>query len=259
MPQENLSKEIESFQGLWKGGYYEGDASDYLTRSAYGSFGYISILHAIYLRCIKPYINAETIALEIGPGHGAWTKTMLEAKEIWALDALSAEYNQFFEYLNHPKNVKYFQVKDFECRELPENHFDYMFSFGCLCHVSFEGISKYAENIFDKLKPGANCFWMIADKRKYAQFIKDADRFDVWNALAPKKGKFAVKRLFDIFSKATRPPFLTLDVFNEDSQGHWYDAGTERTCEMLEKVGYKIIEKDIGIIARDPMIHFIKP
>ena len=259
MPQDKLSEEIKSFQGLWKGGYYEGDASDYLSRSAYGSFGYVSVLHAIYLRCIKPYINAETVALEIGPGHGAWTKAMLDSKEIWTLDALSAEYNQFFEYLNYPKNVKYFQVEDFECRELPENYFNYMFSFGCLCHVSFEGISEYAANIFDKMQSGADCFWMIADKQKYARFIEDADKFDIWNALAPKKGKFALRQLFKTFSKATRPPFLTLDVFNEDSQGHWHDAGTERTCEMLEKVGYKIIEQDIGIIARDPMIYFVKP
>lgn len=259
MPQDNLSEEIESFKGLWKGGYYEGDPAAYMTRSAYGTFGYVSILHAIYLRCIKPYINAETIALEIGPGHGAWTKTMLEAKEVWALDALSAEYNRFFEYLNHPKNVKYFQVEDFECRELPENYFNYMFSFGCLCHISFEGISRYAANIFDKLQPGANCFWMVADKRKYAKFIEQADEFDVLYALSPKKGRFSTfRKVFESFSKAMRPPFLTLSVFDK-GQGCWHDAGVEQTCEMLEKVGYKIIESDIGLIARDPMIHFIKP
>ena len=38
---------------------------------------------------------------------------------------------------------------------LPEDYFNYMFSFGCLCHVSFEGISEYAENIFPKLQIGA--------------------------------------------------------------------------------------------------------
>jgi len=62
--------------------------------------------------------------------------------------------------------LKYFQVDDFSCSILPDNHFDYMFSFGCLCHVSLEGITAYAQNLFGKLKPGANCFWMIAD---YAQ------------------------------------------------------------------------------------------
>jgi len=259
MPQDKLVEEIESFDGLWEGGYYEGDPLPFLNKSTYGAFGYVSVLHAIYLRCIKPYINSQTIALEIGPGRGAWTKAMLESKEVWALDALSAEYNGFFEYLNHPKNVKYFQVKDFECRELPENYFNYMFSFGCLCHVSFEGISEYAANIFDKLQPNTPCFWMIADKRKYREFIENADKFDIWNALSPKSQKLSpLKYVFKTFSKSTRPPFLNLGVFDE-GQGHWHDAGVERTCEMLEKIGYKIVESDIGLLPRDPMIHFIKP
>ncbi len=64
MVQDKLSKEIKSFDGLWEGGYYEGNPLNYLGRSAYGSYGYISFLHAIYLRCIKPYINSETVALE---------------------------------------------------------------------------------------------------------------------------------------------------------------------------------------------------
>jgi len=259
MAQDNLSKEIKSFDGLWEGGYYEGNPLNYLGRSAYGSYGYISFLHAIYLRCIKPYINSETVALEIGPGRGAWTKAMLESKEVWVLDALSAEYNQFFEYLNHPKNVKYFQVEDFECRQLPENYFNYMFSFGCLCHVSFKGITEYATNIFDKLQPNTPCFWMIADKRKYNNFIEHSKEFNIWDALSPKRRKFApLKYIFNAFSKLARPTYMDLDVF-EEGQGHWHDAGVDRTCEMLEKIGYKIVEPDIGLIARDPMIHFIKP
>jgi len=259
MAQDKLSKEIKSFDGLWKGGYYEGNPLDYLSRSAYGNYGYVSFLHAIYLRCIKPYINSETVALEIGPGRGAWTKAMLESKEVWVLDALSAEYNGFFEYLNHPKNVKYLQVEDFECRQLPENYFNYMFSFGCLCHVSFEGITEYATNIFDKLQAGSNCFWMIADVQKYNDFIKNSEAFNIWSGLSPKrKHLLPLKYLFRTFSKTMQPLSLKSGDFG-DNQGHWYDAGAGRTCEMLEKIGYKIIESDVGLFPRDPMIHFIKP
>ncbi len=259
MSKPKLSEEIESFEGLWTGGYYEGNPLAPLSKSTYGIYGYVSILHAVYLRCIKPYINDKTVALEIGPGRGAWTKAMLDAKEVWALDALSAEYNQFFEYLNHPKNVKYFQVEDFECKQLPENHCNYMFSFGCLCHISFEGISAYAANIFDKLQSGSNCFWMIADKKKYGEFIERADDFDIWNALSPKRRNLApLKYVFRQFSKIARPQFMKVNEFAEN-QGQWYDAGTERVCAMLEKIGYKIVEPDINLLPRDPMIHFIKP
>ena len=259
MPQDKLTEEIKSFNGLWEGGYYEGDPLSPLSKSAYGIYGYMSILYATYLVCIKPYINSETVALEIGPGRGAWTKTMPGAKEVWVLDALSAEYNQFFEYLNHPKNVKYLQVEDFKCSQLPENNFNYMFSFGCLCHISFEGITEYATNIFSKLKENTHCFWMVADKKKYADFLENTGEYDVWQNLSPKRKSLTpVKYAFDAFSKVARPThLLTLDVFNE-GQGHWYDAGEERTCEMLEKIGYKVINSDVGTIPRDPIIHFMK-
>lgn len=259
MSENDLPDEIAGFKGLWKGGYYEGDPTVPLTRSSYRSFGYISILYATYLRCIKPYINADTTALEIGPGRGAWTKGMLSAKEVWVLDALSAEHNQFFEYLGHPENVKYIQVEDFWCRELPDNFFTYMFSFGCLCHISFEGITEYAVNLYSKLQPGSNCFWMVADKQKFDRYKANADDFDIWKRLAPSSSKFGpLKLLFDAFSKAARPAFLKVDPFTE-AEGGWHDAGTERTCDMLEKIGYQVIEKDVGTVPRDPIIHFIRP
>lgn len=260
MSKEKLSEEIRSFNGLWQGGYYEGNPLEPLAKSNYGNYGYISILHATYLRCVKPYIKAETTALEIGPGRGAWTKAMLGAKEVWALDALSAEYNRFFEYLNHPKNVRYLQVKDFECRELPENHFDYMFSFGCLCHISFDGIGAYAKNIFPKLKSGAECFWLVADKRKYNEYVANAERFDIWQGLAPqRKSMTPVKIVFETLSKATKPNFVKIDPFANGEQGQWYDAGAERTAEMLELVGYKVLDSDVGTVPRDPILHFVKP
>lgn len=261
MAQEYISSEIAEFEGLWEGGYHEGNPMVPVTKSSYQTYGYISILYATYLRCIRPYINPDTTAVEIGPGRGTWTEALLGAKEIWVLDALSAEHNGFFEYLKHPENVKYFQVEDFECRDLPDNYFNYMFSFGCLCHVSFDGITQYAENMFGKLKPGANCFWMVADKKKYDRFKKYADHYDIWKQLAPRKNKkLAIFRpFFDTFSRLLKPEFMEKDDFEVKQQGHWHDAGAERTCEMLESKGYKIIEQDVGTIARDPIIHFMKP
>ncbi len=55
-----------------------------------------------------------------------------------------------------------------------------------------------------------------------------------------------------------QPSFLKIDDFG-DAQGHWYDAGTKRTSEMLEKIGYKVLDSDVGTIPRDPIIHFVKP
>lgn len=258
---EKLADEIRSFYQLWKGGYYEADPLEPLRRSSYGQIGYMSIIHATYLVCIKPYIHPETIALEIGPGRGAWTKTMLSAKEVWALDALPEEHNRFFEYLRYPLNVKYIQVQDFEARELPDDYFTYMFSFGCLCHISFEGIRSYAENIFPKLKKHAHCFWMIADYDQYNLVSGDLNRYSIWLNAVPKTKRYIwLKWLAKLFVKyGDRVSRIAPDADELPSPGRWFNAGLERTCTMLDEVGYQVIDPDVGSALRDPTIHFIKP
>jgi hypothetical protein len=256
---DRLKGELESFQKLWQGGYFEGQPLDPLGPSAYAQLGFISILHATYLRCIKPYVTSRTIALELGPGRGAWTKCLLPAKEVYALDALSAEHNGFFQYLGSsgikPQNVKYFQVHDFLCKDLPENHFDFLFSHGCLCHVSFDGIRQYARNINPKLRSGSNCFWMIADYEKYNAAYAN---LSIWNALdkaVPPQGKPLVAQLKQMMDKVHH---ISLGEDDVPSPGRWYHAGTRRTCEMLQEVGYEIVDPDVGTNLRDPIIHFRK-
>jgi len=264
-----LSEELQSNQDIWGDGYYEGDPLSPLSESHYKQIGFLSILHATYLRCIKPYINQNTIALEIGPGRGAWTKTMLPSKEVWALDARSEKENRFFEYLGNPSNVKYFQVKDFKCEMLPEDKFDYMFSFGCLCHVSFAGITEYAVNLYPKMKQGSNCFWMIADYGKYNKLIENIDSYSIWEASVPRSRsrKFnPLRSLFNFLRKSeirkaenqhTRTP-RTPDKDQKPSPGRWFHAGIENACLMLEKAGYQIVDPDVGTVPRDPIIHFRK-
>lgn len=255
-----LRDELRSFQQLWEEGYFEGDPLKPLARSGYGQLGFLSTLHATYLRCIKPYVNAGAVALEIGPGRGAWTRSLLPCREIYALDALPEEHNGFFAYLGHPKHVKYFQVGDFSCAMLPDDHFTYMFSFGCLCHVSFAGISEYAANLHPKLKRGANCFWMVADYDKYNAAVSNLDDLSIWAALMPGRGGryLPVRWLFRYLMRREKLQRLAADENDDPRPGRWYDAGIERTCSMLSKVGYEIVDPDVGTCLRDPVIHFMK-
>lgn len=254
-----LSAELKSFEDLWEGGYFEGDPLDPMAKSTYKQLGFMSILHATFLRCIKPYVNNQTIVLELGPGKGAWTKTLLHAKEVYALDALPEEHNRFYKYLGHPKNVKYFQVQDFECKVLPDDYFDYMFSFGTLCHVSFEGIKQYAINLYPKLKQGSNCFWMIADYDKYNNAILNQSSLDIFDAIIPQGRRYLpLKWLLLYFLKVKKLEFKKKDEDDDPKPGRWYHAGIERTCSLLREIGYIIVDSDVGTILRDPIIHFIK-
>jgi hypothetical protein len=238
-----LTRELESFGALWEGGYFEGDPLDPFAKSAFNEFGFMSILHATYLRCIKPYVNSNTVSLEIGPGRGAWTKALLPSKEVYVLDALPEEHNRFFEYLGYPGNVKYLQVRDFECSVLPDDHFNFMFSFGCFCHVSFAGITQYASNTFAKLKSGSDCFWMIADYDKYNWAVEHLGNYlKIQQPGMPTRKHSPLKK----------------DEDDEPRPGRWYHAGIDRTCSMLQDVGYQIVDPDVGTNLRDPIIYFRK-
>ena len=256
-----LKREFASFGGLWKGGYYEGDPLKPLGGSSYRQLGFISVLHATYLMCIKPYINDQTVALEIGAGAGAWTKSLLPSKEVYALDALPENHNGLLARLGHPANVKYFQVADFKCAMIPDNHVDYMFSFGCFCHVSFEGIEEYAVNLYPKLKHGSNCFWMIADYDKYNAAVAN---LSIWNTIlniVPGGRRHLPLRWLVAWlrKKHERLYFLNKDEDNEIAAGgRWYNAGIDRTCDMLADIGYDIIDPDVGTCLRDPIVHFSK-
>jgi phospholipid N-methyltransferase len=255
---KNFKEQLASFKNVWKGGYYEGNPADPLTLSSYGELGFMSVLRATYLRCIKPYINSNTTVLEIGPGRGAWTKTMLPAKEVWALDALSAEDTHFWEYIGEQPHVKYIQVEDFSCSQLPDNYFDYMFSFGCLCHVPFAGIEEYAKNLFPKLKPGANCFWLVADYDKYNRVVNDLTKYSIWGVVASMGRRHALIGKLIELAAPRKPQPISADVNDAPSPGRWYHAGIDRTCEMLKDSGYKVVDRDVETSLRDPIIHFIK-
>jgi Methyltransferase domain len=257
----DLDAHLASFRAIWNGGFFVGDPLD-RTHSPFGLFGYVGVPHAIALACIRPYVTPETVALEIGPGRGAYTKAMLAAHEIWVLDALSAEHNHFWDYVGEQPHLHYVHVTDFSCESLPDDGIDFMFSYDALCHVPFDGIAAYADSLLQKLRPGAHCFWMVADYAKYKRFI--AARPSVSPALTSQVGRPWLRRLLQ--SLIDHVELRELDRYRrhielpEGPEGSWwYDAGTERTAAMLEGTGYRVVELDVGIDPRSPIIHFVRP
>jgi hypothetical protein len=268
MMAKNMSgsrEQTKSFAGLWRGGYYSGDPLDPVGVSDYRDLGYISVHHATYQVCIRPYVDPDTVVLEIGPGRGSWTKTMLDAKEIWCLDALSAEYNQFWDYVGGEQraSVKYLQVDDFSCADLPEDHFDFLFSFGTFCHIPWEGQCEYYRNLYPKMRRGAHAMVMIPDFDKYNNAIRNfrhlrAKRID---------GNVFYSSLRDVLTYTRRylkggtcSPFPLLDKHDQTpAPGRWYHAGVQETCEFLKSVGWDVVNADVGLNHRDPIVHFRKP
>ena len=261
---EKLTEELRSFQQLWPKGFYAGDPQN----PAFGLWGitsFIGVSHAIYLGCIKPYVSASTDVLEIGCGRGAWSRLMKQCHQLNCVDALDADHNGFWEYVGRQPNIAYTKVSDFSLSNIAPDSIDFCFSYDALCHVSFEGISSYAQSLYPRLRRGGHAVWMVADYEKFNRFVDAQDAYSALNVLLPRENKLVRSILSAVFGKvvswnARRFNCLPKTVAEDDTPrpGRWYNAGTARTCEMLKRTGYTIVDADMGFDYRSPLIHFRK-
>ena len=238
-----VDPEVASFDGIWAGGYFEGDPLDPHALSHYAAIdhrngyllqpteltarpiSYISVLYATYLLTIRNKLPERAVVLEIGPGRGGWTKALLgqSVQKLYALDALSAEHNGFWTYVGNDPRVVYTQVGDFECTPVPDREIDFFFSFGVFCHISRRGTEAYFTSVARKMKPGATGFCMISDYDKMG------------------------KALGTVISQ---------EEHDQPEPGRWYHLGTDWFCSLLNAKGFDVLDEDIGVIIRDPIVHF---
>ena len=253
--------ELRAFKGLWRGGYYEGDPLDPVAPSGYGDLGYISVLHAAYQVCIRPFITPDTVALEIGPGRGTFTRGLVPAREVWCLDALDAEHNQFWEHVGDAArdHVFYHQVNDFSCSVLPDNHFDFIFSFGVFCHITAEGQRAYYRNLFAKAKPGAQAMIMFADFDKFNAAMANVARL---RTLRVSGSGLRAALLYNarIVKARLNGQRAVRDKADGDlGPGKFHHISVADTCRALTDYGWEVVNPDVGINLRDPIVHFRKP
>jgi phospholipid N-methyltransferase len=267
---------VALWEGFWKGGYYEGEPLDPFGESSYAQMGFMSVLHAIYQVCIKPNVTPGANVLEIGPGRGAWTKTMLAAEEIWCLDVNTAEHNGFWQHVGEENRhkVRYLHVSEFSCSELPNEHFDFLFSYGTFCHIPVEGQRLYFRNLLGKMRKGAHAAIMVADYDKYNAAVRQYGNLSVALRRYPSTLKFG-RRLFDLgrtlrdaatLLTGRRPPGVLFDPMAlresgavERAQGAWFHAGIDETCRFVQSVGWEVVNRDIGLCVRDPLILLRRP
>jgi hypothetical protein len=101
----------------------------------------------------------------------------------------------------------------------------------------------------------------IAEGRRRWHLAR-VDRF-----LAHKMGRASLlparlqARLAAPFPRKAAAPFPYKDKAEDPlpRPGRWFHAGTDRTVHLLERIGYAVVQKDIGLLWRDPIVHFRKP
>lgn len=229
--EKKYEREVNSFQNLWKGGYF---GENNQKRNQLGIEKYL-----------KENISKELTILEIGCGRGRWSKFIneeLNPKQFTCIDVLSAEHNNFWNYVGvNNNNIIYHQVKNFLLEDIPNNSLDFVFSYDVWCHISESSQKLYLENLYKKCKPGAKLFIMYSDPRKY--FKNEPENIWFIKTYLPKE------KLININENENEKLFkLAIDDSDgEPIEGRWYWIGKEKFINNLLDYNYKIIEEDLDI------------
>jgi hypothetical protein len=262
---------LGGFKRAFEGGYFEGDPLDPMASSTYGIYGYNSVLYTVYSGCIRPYITSDTTVLEIGPGRGAWSKTFVQrnCRKLYAVDVVDPEYAHFWDHVGREPRVEFIVAEDFSLPGVPDQSIDFLFSFGVFCHLKPEMCEEYLGAMYRKMKRGSRAFLMVADFDKYERCRAEADRVSIGRFLNEQTRRvwLPAKTAYSLAWQYFRPkmdlPPVSKDreknLWNADGNFGWYHWGLERACRAISGAGFTIVEPDVEVCPRDPVIHFVKP
>ena len=239
-----LIKEIESFQKIWNGGYRTGYSEK---RNQKGLEEYI-----------KSNISGKNL-LEIGCGGGQWSKFIYDNnifENLNCIDVLSAEHNNFWEYLGNDakQKISYTHVKDFSLNFIEDETIDFVFSYDVFCHISYSGLEAYLESLHKKCSIGAKLLIMYADAEKYLN-SEPENRYHVMKYLPSRKFLYRISNTLlikdaekDMDGVPSKPEF----------EPRWYWVGKSNFNKLCKKKGFKVINEDIGVDRTNPITLFEK-
>jgi len=116
-------------------------------------------------RYILPYVKADQVALEIGPGGGRWTRYLLDFRRLYVVDYHAEILEELGTRFNKP-NMQFIVNHGTDFPGVPEKSVDYVLSVACFVHLEPDIIEAYLKNIATILKPGGHAFLTYSDKTK---------------------------------------------------------------------------------------------
>lgn len=116
-------------------------------------------------RFLLPYVTEQASVLEIGPGGGRWTRYLLGARRVYAVDfhpELIAEARTHM----RSDRITFIRNNGDDFPGVPHASVDFLFSFGVFVHLDVDIIARYLENMRAVLAPAANVVLQYSDKTK---------------------------------------------------------------------------------------------
>jgi SAM-dependent methyltransferase len=131
-------------------------------------------LSKVVKRYIRPYVDEQSVVLEIGAGGGRWTQFLTAARELHLVELNP----QFFPYLAERfaavlPRIHFHETTGYELGAIPAASVDFVFSFGTFGHIDPSGIDLYLGEIRRVLRDGGTAVIHYADRTK--RFFRDLD------------------------------------------------------------------------------------
>jgi SAM-dependent methyltransferase len=131
---------------------------------------------------IRPYLDASSIAAEIGVGGGRIaTRVAPQVGEFWCLDVSKEMLARTRKALHGERHVHYVLLTEPKFPDGLEDHFDFVYSFDVFVHLDLHVMWKYFQEIRRILRPGGTSFVHTSNLTApggWAHFARQ-DRFSV--------------------------------------------------------------------------------
>lgn len=184
----------------------------------------------VFNRVVRPYLRPDSRVLELGPGRGSWSRAILQFIPRGELHTV--DFQDVTQWL-HPAEAGgrliCHRVQGNTFPGVPDRYFDFFWSFGVLCHNETASIRDILLHARTKMKQGG------VSAHQYGDWSK-LDHFG-W-----EKGGVPVE-------------------FQGRPDGEiWWPRNDQMTmCRVAKEVGWDVLQTDVGLLGRDPIILLRNP
>ena len=187
-------------------------------------------LNDVVQKAMRPFITPNSRILELGPGAGSWTRAFLDLVphgEVHTIDLL--DVTKFINPAKYPNRLFCHQIADDNYSFLPDNFFDFYFSFGVFCHYKSADRLKMLKEALPKVRPRGYSVHEYGDWKKL-------------DAYGWERG--GIPKLFK-----DKP----------DEEIWWPRNDADAMAATAQVAGWDVIAPDLGLFARDGVVVLCRP
>lgn len=179
----------------------------------------------VFNEAIRPFVKADFDVLELGPGKGSWSRSIMNLIPEGTLTTVDfQDVTEWLEPQNYGGRMKCKQVTDNTFSTVEDHSKDFFWSMGVLCHNNQTHIREILTNSLWKVKRGGYACHQFADWKKLESYG--------WS-----KGGVPIE-----FKE------------KQDDEIWWPRNDTESMAKIATEAGWHVKVADLGILKRDGLM-----